>query len=109
MSCSPLHLRKKKKKDVYGVIEALEDTVEFIREVHAMVPIAECVFCFILGAIEKRRVDSSVSPPLIDWISHGITNWIYPDPDPFVSHANISPYASDYVAAGTFCSQIKGP
>ena len=28
-------------------------------------------------------------PPLIDWVSHGITNWIYPDPDPFVSHAKI--------------------
>ena len=25
-------------------------------------------------------------PPLMDWISHGITNWIYSDPDPFVSH-----------------------
>ena len=28
-------------------------------------------------------------PPLIDWISYGITNSIYPDPDPFVSHAKI--------------------
>ena len=27
-----------------------------------------------------------VSPPLVDWISHGITNWIYPDPNLFVSH-----------------------
>ena len=27
------------------------------------------------------------SPPHIDWISHGITKWIYSDPDPFVSHA----------------------
>ena len=28
-------------------------------------------------------------PPLIDWISYAITNWTYPDPDPFVSHAKI--------------------
>ena len=29
---------------------------------------------------------------LIDWISNGITNWIYSDPDPFVSHAkNLGP------------------
>ena len=31
-----------------------------------------------------------LSLPLIDWISNGITNWIYSDPDPFVSHAEIS-------------------
>ena len=31
-------------------------------------------------------------PPLMDWISHGITNWIYSDPDPFVSHVeNMGP------------------
>ena len=30
---------------------------------------------------------SASSPPLVDWVSHGITNWIYSDPDPFVSHA----------------------
>ena len=26
-------------------------------------------------------------PPFIDWISHGITDCMYSDPDPFVSHA----------------------
>ena len=41
----------------------------------------------------------SESPPLVDWISHGITNWIYSDPDPFVSHAkNLGPVFSKYFA-----------
>ena len=32
------------------------------------------------------RVACSHPLPLIDWILHGITNRIYPDPDPSVSH-----------------------
>ena len=40
-----------------------------------------------LGDVDSFISDQgSISLPLIDWILHGITNRIYPDPDPFVSH-----------------------
>ena len=39
------------------------------------------------GSQESKVGAEADTPPLMDWISHGITNWIYSDPDPFVSHA----------------------
>ena len=56
----------------------------------------------------------AASPPLIDWISHGITNWIYSDPDPFVSHAkNLGPIFWKYFAPmyplAEDMSKIMGP
>ena len=39
------------------------------------------------------------SPPRVDWIYHGITNWTYTGPDPFVSHAkNLGPNSWTYFA-----------
>ena len=45
-----------------------------------------CVLLVCVACVCVLSMFVWVSLPLIDWISHGITNWIYPDPDPFVSH-----------------------
>ena len=40
---------------------------------------------YLPARASSRR--SGNSPPLLDWISHGMANWIYSDLDPFLNQA----------------------
>ena len=48
------------------------------------------VVLWLDAGITTRGEDAELSPPFVDWISYGTTNWADPDPDPFVSHAEKS-------------------
>jgi len=47
--------------------------------------IAELVLQFADEVAAEHVPSPANIPPLYGWISNGITNWIYPDPNPFVS------------------------